>query len=331
MECGLVLVDAGNGVTLLNSAAGSLIPSATGSSHRIEELPDDVVELVNRARSSGQPERLVRTADPLGRDPVAGLQLEAAPLPAPHAPGTVLLVVLGPAVDDPLQTRLKHFERLARLGTMSAGIAHEIRNALVPLSTMTELLLEKERDMDVARTIRHELERANGLAAQMLKYSRPRQAARLSLSLHDVIDRALVLARSRLRESGARLQREFNASPDTLWGDESHLEQVFVNLLLNAADAVAEDGLVTVTTAPAGSAPDPRVVVTITDNGSGIDAGDRPNLFHPFFTTKRHGTGLGLFVAHRIVAEHGGEIAVESTSGRGTCARVTLPVNGPTD
>jgi len=332
LEYGLALVDAGNGVTLLNSAAASLVASGTGPSHQLEALPEDVVQLVHRTRTTGQPERLIRPSNPMSPDPGAALQLEAMPLPVPHAVGSVLLVVLGPPVDSPLQTRLKHFERLARLGTMSAGIAHEIRNALVPLSTMTELLLEKELDGDFARTIRHELERANGLAAQMLKYSRPRQAAHLSLSLHEVLERALVLVRSRIKESGARLERELKASPDTLWGDESHLEQVFVNLLLNAADAIGGDGRVAVSTVRTDSpTTGPRLVVTVTDDGSGIDASDQPNLFHPFFTTKRHGTGLGLFVAHRIVTEHGGEIVVESPPGRGTCARVTLPVNGPTD
>jgi two-component system sensor histidine kinase HydH len=176
--------------------------------------------------------------------------------------------------------------------------------------------------------VRRELQRANDLAAQMLKYSRPRQGAHITLSLHQVIERALALVRSRFTESGARLDLHLQAAPDTLWGDEAHLEQVFVNLLLNATDALAADGRIVVGTKLSPGQGDRSVLVaTITDNGAGIDPGDHANLFHPFFTTKRHGTGLGLFLAQRIVAEHQGEITVSSTPGRGTAVRVVLPVN----
>jgi signal transduction histidine kinase len=260
--------------------------------------------------------------------PVPPLHLEALPLPGSSAQRDVLLVLLGTSADHPLEMRLKHFERLARLGTMSAGIAHELRNALVPLSTMAELLLQRESDADFAHTVRHELQRANDLAAQMLKYSRPRPGAHLPLSLHQVIQHALALVRSRLTESGAQLDLRMGASPDTLWGDEAHLEQVFVNLLLNATDALGTDGQIVIQTELDTRQPSQTALLaTITDNGLGIDPGDQPNLFHPFFTTKRHGTGLGLFLAHRIVAEHQGEIAVTSAPGRGTSVRVKLPVN----
>jgi signal transduction histidine kinase len=328
LQCGLILVDAADRVTTLNGTANLLFPDGSGPLHQLEALPESIIQLVQRSRETGEAQHLDPLGSPSAHPHAAPLHIEALPLPSVSPRGDVLLVLLGASEAHPLELRLKHFERLARLGTMSAGIAHELRNALVPLSTMADLMLQEEGDQDFAQTVRRELQRANDLAAQMLKYSRPRQGAHITLSLHQVIERALALVRSRFTESGARLDLHLQAAPDTLWGDEAHLEQVFVNLLLNATDALAADGRIVVGTKLSPGQGDRSVLVaTITDNGAGIDPGDHANLFHPFFTTKRHGTGLGLFLAQRIVAEHQGEITVSSTPGRGTAVRVVLPVN----
>jgi signal transduction histidine kinase len=122
------------------------------------------------------------------------------------------------------------------------------------------------------------------------------------------------------------LQRNFQAGDDLIPGDDSQLEQVFLNLLLNAADAIGEEGTLNVTTEMLETAAGPHISIRVSDTGAGIAAENLAQIFEPFFTTKPRGTGLGLAVARRIVEEHKGEIRVETEVGKGTSFIVRLPV-----
>jgi signal transduction histidine kinase len=256
------------------------------------------------------------------------LTLEASSLAWDETRRGLLLQLRGVHVHNPLEAKIRHFERLARLGLLSASLAHELRNSMVALSTLADILIEQQSDNELAHTVRRELNRANTLAVRMLKYARPDTQTLKRVSTHEILDRALQLSDSRLREAGASVTRSLQADPDTVSADETHLEQLFVNLLLNAADAITSQGDVSLTTEIVQADRLGRAVrIAIKDSGVGIAPETIPNLFQPFFTTKKHGTGLGLYLTRRIVEEHSGSIQVESTPGQGTCVRVCLPVH----
>lgn len=227
------------------------------------------------------------------------------------------------------EEQLQDLERLANAGRLAAATAHEIRNALVAGKTFIDLLLEQNRDAELAEIVRKELARIDGLVKRLLSFPAPERLSIGEVRLHQVLDYSLRLVQPQLAGKDISVQRSFLASPDVAQGDERALQQAFVNLLLNGLEAMAAAGTLTVGTAvcalPQTAPSAPQVVVTISDTGVGIAPENLGHLFEPFFTTKPGGTGLGLAITRRIIQEHHGAITVESTVGRGTTFAVTLP------
>lgn len=226
---------------------------------------------------------------------------------------------------EQLSAKLQRLERLAELGLLSASAAHEIKNALVPVKTFVELLLEQNPASELAPVVRRELERINQLVTKMLRLARPNKSGVRIVSLHEVLDDSLRLILDCAEESEVQVEKSYTAAPDRVSGDPSQLEQVFLNLLLNAVEAMENGGKLAVKTELDTAVAPGSIRVTVSDTGSGISPADLKNLFTVFFTTKEDGTGLGLAIANDIVAEHGGTIAVDSQPGRGTSFTVTLP------
>jgi len=219
-------------------------------------------------------------------------------------------------------------DRLANIGTISASMAHEVRNAMVACRTFVDLLLEKNRDAELAGLVQREMKRIDDLIGRMLKHSSTAAGQRRPLHLHEVLENALRLLEPHFAEKCITVERLFEAAPDLLDGDENQLQQAFMNLLLNSCEAVPYQGSLKAATGrtPAGAAGPPAIFVTIADNGIGIAPENLGRVFQPFFTTKPEGTGLGLAVTRRIVKEHLGTITVESQLGRGTSFRLSFPV-----
>lgn len=244
--------------------------------------------------------------------------------------GTEGVVVVFTAVrHEPAETRFQHLERLARIGVLSTSLAHELRNALVAVKTFTDILAEQQSSDDFVETVTRELDRANIIAEQMLNYSRPSPAEKDAVSIHEILERVLWLTQSKFKEAGADPSTRFEAESDTVFGDPGQLEQVFLNLVLNAIDSLNIDKRVSIETRlvqPEGQ-PQPNIQITIVDTGTGVSPEHLPQLFQPFFTTKKQGTGLGLYLAQRIMREHAGGIKVDSAEGQGTTVQVTLPVH----
>ncbi len=228
-----------------------------------------------------------------------------------------------------LEERLGQLDRLATLGTLAAAMAHEIRNALVPGKTSVDLLLEKHPDAELADLVRRELSRIDAIVTRMLTFSGPARPALGKVRLHEVLEHSLRLVQPRLEGSEVSLSRSFQAAPDVVMGDEYQLQQAFVNLLLNALEAMGTDGALSVTTETMGAGADgaAQLRVAIQDNGAGIPPDVMRRLFEPFFTTKPSGTGLGLAITRRIILEHRGDIRVESQLGQGTAFHILLPVS----
>ena len=252
----------------------------------------------------------------------------------------VLLVIQDTSAIRKLEEQIRRSDRLASIGTLAAGMAHEIKNPLVCLKTFVQLLPSQYDDPDFRSTftplLGKEVERINTIVSQLLNFSRPVKPTLVPLSLHAALDDAWKLAAQQIKSKGLLFERLYDAGHDRLLGDHRLLGQVFLNLFLNGIDAMERGGTLTVSTQSIDRTDQPWhhglqksatwLEVRVRDTGRGIAPDERERIFDPFFTTKASGTGLGLSVTHGIVIEHQGLIDVESTLGTGTCFRILLPL-----
>lgn len=230
-----------------------------------------------------------------------------------------------------LEQNLDRLDRLAGMGTLSAGVAHEIKNAFVAVKTFVDLLLEKTPDAELGDVVRRELRRIDTIVSQMLRFRTPARPNFTVVHVHEVLDHSLRMLQHQFEAKLITLNRSFNARCDTVKGDDYQLEQAFVNLLFNALEAMGPNGTLNVATeiiAPSGASTDTsHIRVSIADNGIGISPENMSRLFEPFFTTKQNGTGLGMAITRRIVREHSGDITAQSELNRGTTFHVLLPLH----
>jgi len=223
---------------------------------------------------------------------------------------------------------VRRSDRLAALGQLSAGLAHELRNPLGTIKASAEMLnrqvsAENEVAREVAGFISTEVDRTNSLVTRFLQFARPLQVKLETADLGQMLDRAIAAAAREAPE--VRIYTNYAPEIPPFPLDAELMERVIYNLVLNAAQASAAGGTVTVKTRAAGS----TVEIAVIDRGSGISEKDRQSIFNPFFTTKPTGVGLGLAIVAKIVDEHGGKIAVESEAGKGSVFRVLLPMARP--
>jgi len=224
--------------------------------------------------------------------------------------------------------QMQRLDRLANLGMLSAGMAHEIKNGMVAIQTFVDLLLEKNQDAELGEVVRHELKRINAITTQMLRIGAPNHAAFQTVRVHEVLDHSLRLLQPQISVKLITLEKHYHSDTDAVLGDDAQLQQVFMNLLLNALEAMGLNGTLTITTeVMAGENGTRSLQVQIQDTGVGIKPENLEHLFVPFFTTKRNGTGLGLAISHRIVQEHRGTISVRSDPGKCSVFSLSLPVN----
>jgi signal transduction histidine kinase len=230
------------------------------------------------------------------------------------------------------QTMLEKQEKLATLGTLAAGIAHEIRNPLTSLKARLYTLEKHLQSVPAARKdtdiISAEISRLERIVQAVLSFARPSEPELETIGAETVIDEVQGLMSADLERRGVRLVVE--PGPDLLIrADSGHLKQVLVNLIRNAAEAIDGAGTVTLRAraarAPLGGRETEAVVFEVADNGKGITPEIEKRLFDPFFTTKEAGTGLGLPIAARIVERHGGMLEYQTRPGHGTTFAVVLP------
>jgi signal transduction histidine kinase len=220
---------------------------------------------------------------------------------------------------------VRRSDRLAALGQLSAGLAHELRNPLATIRTSAEMLTrnlgsENEVAREVAGFIGSEVDRANSLITRFLQFARPLQLRLEKADVAQTLDRAVILAQREAPEIAIYKNYQPDIPPFPF--DAELLERVFYNLLLNAAQATAPGGAVTLKLRAFGGTAE----ISIIDRGVGIDPKQMNSIFNPFFTTKPQGVGLGLAIVAKIVDEHGGKIAVESEPGKGSIFCVLLPM-----
>jgi two-component system, NtrC family, sensor kinase len=222
------------------------------------------------------------------------------------------------------QAHVLHQEKMAAFGLLAAGIAHEVGNPLTSISSLIQMLQRRDQDSytrDKLALVSGQLDRIQTTLRELVNFSRPASTARARVSIAEVVQEALNIAKYYKRTKGRHIEASVPRDLPAVVGVRDQLVQVFLNLILNAIDATDTGGQILV-----GADIDAdHLVIHVEDNGVGIAAENQGLLFQPYFTTKKHGTGLGLFVTRALVVEHGGTIEVTSRPGEGTRFCLKLP------
>jgi PAS domain S-box-containing protein len=278
------------------------------------------VPLTSRKAAAGEPDAPARLMVNAAAVPLEG--------PGGHTGGTILLIE---DVTDRmrLEEQLQISEKMAAIGLLAAGVAHEVNTPLTGISSFTQMLLEGADPRDPKTALLEKIERQTFRAARivngLLTLSRPGTpgAERTEVDVNRVLTDVFSLVEHQFEAGRIRVRRELSGVPVIVSGVEHRLQQVFLNLLLNARDAMPRGGWLTVTTRADGA----HMVAEIADTGSGIPPEQLARIYDPFFTTKPigRGTGLGLSITYGIVQQHGGSIRCDSAPGQGTRFTVMLP------
>ncbi len=227
-----------------------------------------------------------------------------------------------------LREEVARSQRLASLGNLAAGLAHEIRNPLSSIKGFAtyfrQRLKDTPEDSRSADIMLTEVERLNRVITQLLDLSLPVKPVAQKLELTSLVNEVIAFVTHRANESGVKIVPRYNQNQLPLWGDGDQLRQVLLNIFLNGIEAMEGAGTLTVRL---DQPPGWGARIIVEDTGSGISPENRPHIFDPYFTTKPAGTGLGLAIVHKIIEAHGGDIQVESQQGCGTKVTIFLAPN----
>lgn len=227
-----------------------------------------------------------------------------------------------------LRKEIARSQRLASLGSLAAGVAHEIRNPLSSIKGFATYFKERNganpKEHETASIMINEVERLNRVVGQLLELARPIELVRRPINMDTLLKNSLALIESRAAEKSININTRLNDPHLTVWVDSDRLNQVLLNLYINAIDAMDHgSGRLTISARKANR--ETGVLIAVTDNGAGIEQRDLPHVFDPYFTGKSAGTGLGLAIVHNILEAHAGTVSVESTPGEGTTFTLFFP------
>jgi signal transduction histidine kinase len=226
-----------------------------------------------------------------------------------------------------LEAQLQQSDKLSSIGLLAAGVAHEVNTPLAGISSYSQMLMQQIPDTDPRRQllekIHRQTSRASSIVNNLLNFSRVTEARYAPVDLNRVIDDTIQLLEAQLRNTEIEVVRSYADDLPLAFGDGPKLQQVLMNLILNARDAMPQGGTLEIST----EADEDSVAIAVRDTGLGIAPEHLAKIYDPFFTTKQigKGTGLGLAVSYGIIRDHGGHIDVESKLGEGTRFQITLP------
>ena len=327
LACGVLVVGARERVVACTAeAAGHLHARAARLKNAsINSLPAPLPELIRAAAKGGKAVTNLEIEIKASRG--GAIRLRASILPVKSPAPSQVIVVLNNLTSAPIfEQNLRRLDRLASLGSLSASMAHEIKNGMVAIKTFVDLLAQKNQEAELTEVVGRELQRINTIVTQMLRFAAPKAATHAPVRVHDLLDHSLRLLQHQISAKMILLRKNYQAQPDTVRGDDAQLQQVFMNLLLNAIEAMGANGVLTVGTEITGGEQGARIMkICIQDTGVGIPSENHGRLFEPFFTTKKNGTGLGLAISKRIMLEHHGAIEVQSETGQGSLFTLALP------
>ncbi len=232
-----------------------------------------------------------------------------------------------------MEKQIKQAEKMATIGGMAAGIAHEFRNPLAAISGAAQMLQDEaslsSSSRKLVEIVARESTRLDGTINDFLLFSKPTEPSRQWFSLKGLVEESIAILEQGRKWPSHNCQTS-SSIPDNLdyWGDQRQIQQVLMNLISNACQAMGEQGVEIEVSAEIISAPDSReiLVIRVTDNGSGIEETIRESIFEPFFTTRENGTGLGLAIVRQLVESHEGTVRVESGVGESTVFKISLPL-----
>ena len=342
MRGGVIAVDPNGIITTINQEAISILGAHTPG-ESFEMLEEHVAEMLRRTLADNQGMNDVEAV-------ITGVDGENIPIAmsasafstADNTPIGAMVLLYNMTQIKRLESNVQRADRLSSIGTLAAGMAHEIKNPLQSIKTFTQLLPERFQDADFRNTftaiVPPEVQRIDRIVSRLLDFARPKPVRFVPRYLHKIIRDVLALVENQTRKLCIEVNAVYPEENYEIVADDQQLHQVFLNLVLNAVDALKESEerrLVielqyTQDRLPASGGATlfevPCAKVAVTDTGIGIPSENIDHLFNPFFTTKADGSGLGLSVVHGIVLEHGGQIDVTSTPGTGTTFTVTFPL-----
>jgi PAS domain S-box-containing protein len=338
---GVLTLDSDGVVTSLNSAAERLlgVRASMVVGRPLEDALQRAAELAAWVRAALRGQGLFQESDL----PVAGgesrrliVRVSAAELRDESNRSEGLVVLLRDVTEvSRLELQLRRADKLAALGTLAAGVAHEVKNPLHALSLNLHLLVQelgapepsKGELEDYLGVLRSEIERIHQIVENFLRFSKPSIPEVKPLDLNALVERVLSLVAFEAAGHRVGIQTEFDPQLDSIAGDEGQIAQVVLNLVINALQAMPAGGTLTLATRRDNG----WAELTVKDTGEGIPHEVVPQIFDPYFTTRPSGSGLGLAIAHRIVEGHHGTIDVDSKAGLGTTMVVRLALaGGPT-
>ena len=345
---GIVTVDLDGRVVTLNPAAEKLTGFFAGevTGRYCTELfaqTSEIGEMLMETLANHVPVSGVNLT--LKRRSGVELPVEVSTAPLKGAEGKdlgVVAVIRDLTIVRELEGQLRRSDRLAALGSLAAGLAHEIKNPLTSVLTFSRHVARRFDDPNFRerfqRVVPRELERINRILERLLELARPVPATFTRIRVAPLVDRAVDLFANEIESQHVQVVREYARDVPPVAADEESLYRAIINLVSNALEAMGSNGgrlgLRVEWAAPTAAFRPPRrgtrhVVIEVSDTGGGIGPEDAERLFNPFFTTKDRGTGLGLAVTHKIVEDHGGVIDFQSVPGVGTTFRIVLPLTPP--
>jgi len=294
-----------------------------------EIFPDDLCEQIDEVRTDSGVHSIYKYVLHRSSPPTdATLNVAVAPLVSKEGARIGRLIIFDDVTDQAeLERRLIQADKLSSIGLLAAGVAHEVNTPLAVISTYAQMLA-KQISGDAAKApllekITRQTFRASEIVNSLLNFSRTSRTELAPVDVNKIVRETLTLVEHQFSKTGVQVDLSFDSELPRIKGDPGKLQQVFLNLFLNARDAMEIGGRLSIRSfAEAGT-----VRVAVADSGSGITQENLPRIFDPFFTTKgaRRGTGLGLSVSYGIVQEHGGDIEVESEIGKGTRFLLVFP------
>jgi two-component system sensor histidine kinase HydH len=330
MPIGLVALDDNQRITSLNNAAGSVLkvlPAEVMGKNAEEVLPDELWRLLkNLNADKGVVEKEIDCTVQKGE--VIPLEISATLLN--DEDGTFLgYVVLFKDLSEvrSLRKEIARSQRLASVGRLAAGVSHEIRNPLSSIKGFATYFKERYYDVpenqQISNLMIQEVDRLNRVVGQLHEFARPITVSKKSIQIKAFLKDSLKLIERQASEANISIRTDFDSEIDEILIDPDRINQVLLNLYLNAIEAMDDGGSLTV--ALAKNSKKNGIEIKVSDTGAGITEDDLSHIFDPYFTTKASGTGLGLAIAHNIMEAHGGEIAIESRLGQGTEVTIFFP------
>jgi two-component system sensor histidine kinase HydH len=323
MPIGLIATNAENKIVSFNQTAESILQ--TSASHVLlkkpqESLPRAIWEIIERLKTERH--LIQQEIDcPMKEGKRIPLEVIGSSLEGEEKPhlGDILLFRDLSEIQH-LKKEIERSARLASIGKLAAGVAHEIRNPLSSIKGFATYFKERYRkvpeDQKTAEIMIQEVDRLNRVISQLLEFARPLEIHKKPTSLGVLIQDSLKLIEGDINRKELKVEVHIASEIPEVKIDPDKFKQVFLNLYLNAIDAMKKGGTLSV---EARQEADTRgVQITISDTGKGIEEEDLPHIFDPYFTTKSSGTGLGLAIVHKIIESHGGKIRVSSRTGIGT-------------